>query len=250
MLVLTRSGSRFIVQGIPEGLILREISPVWEILVGASQLRPADPRLDPNQNSEDKTRLGGILAKPFRAALRSLGEGAAPRSKPSRSIALVIAMPAILAIILGVIGVAVPLGSVQARPGSGTSRELLGRATLEPFRINQPPDFLIDSESEKEVAMQKVTISPGGHTGWHTHPGPVLAIVTEGQVKVTFFTEKDGCVERAFGPDEPEQAFLEPPNQVHIGRNEGDVDAVIYVTRFNIPVGGEITDSSPGDPGC
>jgi hypothetical protein len=53
-----------------------------------------------------------------------------------------------------------------------------------------------------------------------------------------------------FGPDEAEQALFEPPNQVHIGRNEGDVDAVAYVTRFNIPVGGEITDSSPKNPGC
>jgi quercetin dioxygenase-like cupin family protein len=236
------------VQGIPKGLILREISPVWEILVGASQLRPADPRLDPNQNSEDKTRLGGILAKPFRAALRSLGEGAAPRSKPSRSIALVIAMPAILAIILGVIGVAVPLGSVQATPGSGTSRELLGRATLEPFRSNQSPDFLIHSQSEKDVTIEKVTIPPGGHTGWHSHPGPSFAIVTEGQIKYTSFTEEEGCVERVFGPGEPEQALFEPPNQVHLARNEGDVDVVAYVTHFNIPVGGEITDSSPKNP--
>ncbi len=72
----------------------------------------------------------------------------------------------------------------------------------------------------------------------------------EGQIKYTSFTEKEGCVERVFGPDEAEQALFEPPNQVHIGRNEGDVDAVAYVTRFNIPVGGEITDSSPKNPGC
>jgi hypothetical protein len=120
---------------------------------------------------EDKTRLGRILAKPFRAALSSLGEGAATRSKTIRPIALFIAMLAMLAVILGVIGIAVPLGSVQATPSSGISVESFGQATLDPFRINQPPDFLIDSESEKEVAIQKVTISPGGHTGWHTHPG-------------------------------------------------------------------------------
>jgi hypothetical protein len=145
--------------------------------------------------------------------------------------------------ILSVISVAVSLRSVQATPGSGISRELLGRATLDSFRINQPPDFLIHSN-------EKVTIPPGGHSGWHSHPGPSFAIVTEGQVKVTFFTEKEGCVERVFGPDEPEQALFGSPNQVHIGRNESDVDAVVYITRFNIPVGGEITNSSPGNPGC
>jgi quercetin dioxygenase-like cupin family protein len=199
---------------------------------------------------EDKTRLRGILPKHFRAALSSLGQGAATRSKAIRLISLVIAMPAMLATILGVIGVAVPLGSVQATPGSGTSLENFGRATVDPFHINQPPDFLIQSKSEKEVAIQKVTISPGGHTGWHTHPGPILAVVTEGQIKHTRFTEKEGCVERVFGPGEAEQAFIEVPNQVHMARNEGDVDAVLYIARLNIPVGGEITDSSPGNPGC
>jgi mannose-6-phosphate isomerase-like protein (cupin superfamily) len=199
---------------------------------------------------EGKTRLGGILTKRFRVARGPLGERAATRSKTIRPISLFIAMLAMLATMLGVIGIAVPWGSVQATPGSGISSELLGRGTLDPFRIDQPPDFLIDSESEKDVAIRKVTIPPGGHSGWHSHPGLSFVIITEGQVKVTFFTEEDGCIEHVFGPDEPEQAFFEAPNQVHIGRNEGKVDSVLYVTRLNIPVGGEITDSSPGDPDC
>jgi hypothetical protein len=132
---------------------------------------------------EGKTRRRKIVTKRFRATCGSLGERAATRSKASRPISLFIAMLAMLAIILGVIGAAVPLGNVQATPGSGVSVENLGQATLSPFHINQPPDFMIDSESETEVAIQKVTISPGGHTGWHTHPGPILAIVTEGQIK-------------------------------------------------------------------
>jgi hypothetical protein len=190
------------------------------------------------------------VTKRFRIAQAPLGEGTATRSKASILLALFIAMLAILAIILVVIGVAVPLRNVQATPSSGVSIENFGQATLDPFRINQPPDFMIDSESEKEVAIQKVTISPGGHTGWHTHPGPILAIVTKGQIKHTRFTEKDGCIERMFGPGESEQAFVEVPNQVHMARNEGDVDAVLYIARLNIPVGGEITDSSPKNPGC
>jgi hypothetical protein len=77
------------------------------------------------------------------------------RGKPSRPIALVIIMLVMLAITISVIGIAVPLGSVQATPGSGTSRELLGRATLDSFYIDQPPDFLIRSKSEKDVTMNQ-----------------------------------------------------------------------------------------------
>jgi hypothetical protein len=242
--------------------MFKEISLIWEsrlVQVSCSGGLLTRPKSERGWNMktgkgypdpENKTRLVGILPKRFRAALCSLGEGAATRIKAIRPIALVIAMLAMLATILGVISIAMPLGSVQATPGSGISSELLGRATLDPFRINQPPDFLIQSKGEKDVAIQKVTISPGGHTGWHTHPGPILAIVTEGQIKHTRFTEKDGCIEHVFGPGAPEQAFVEIPNQVHSARNEGNIDAVLYIAPLNIPVGGADTDSSPGNPGC
>jgi quercetin dioxygenase-like cupin family protein len=177
--------------------------------------------------------MGYIVTKRFRVARAPL-----------------IAILTMLTITLGVIGVTVRLGIVQATPSSGVSVENFGQATLNPFHINQPPDFMIQSESETEVAIQKVTISPGGHTGWHTHPGPILAIVTEGQIKHTRFTEKGSCIERVFGPGESEQAFVEVPNQVHMARNKGEVDAVLYIARLNIPVGGKITGSSPRNPGC
>jgi hypothetical protein len=35
-----------------------------------------------------------------------------------------------------------------------------------------------------------------------------------------------------------------------MARNKGEVDAVLYIAHLNIPVGGEITDSNPGNPGC
>jgi hypothetical protein len=114
---------------------------------------------------EDKMRLGEILPKRFRAILCSLGEGAASRSKAIRSISLFITMLTMLATILGAIAVAVPLGRVQATPSSGISRELLGQATLDPFRINQPPDFLIHSESEKDVTIEKVVLLQ--KPAWH-----------------------------------------------------------------------------------
>jgi hypothetical protein len=42
-LELTLSGNHFIVQGIPEENMFREINLFWKISVGASQLHPADP---------------------------------------------------------------------------------------------------------------------------------------------------------------------------------------------------------------
>jgi hypothetical protein len=191
--------------------------------------------------TEKKTRLWGILPKRFRTVRRG---------KPIRPISLLIATLATLAAVLGVIGLVVPVGSVQATPGDGASTELLGRITLGPFSVNQPPDFLIDSESEKDVAITKTTLAKGGHSGWHTHPGLTIAIVTEGKVRLTRFTEEDGCIAQVFGPDELEQGFVEVPNEVHISENVGEGPAVVQAIRLNFPVGGDITDSSPEDPGC
>jgi hypothetical protein len=167
-----------------------------------------------------------------------------------RSISLLIATFATLAVVLGVIGIVLPVGSVQATPGEGASSEVLGRITLGPFSVNQPPDFMIQSGNEKDVAITTVTLAAGGHSGWHTHPGVTIAIVTEGKVSLTHFTEEHGCAVQVFGPDEPEQGFVEVANEVHIVENVGEGPAVLQAIRLNFPVGGAITDYSPEDPGC
>src|SRR5262245_24908431 len=45
-----------------------------------------------------------------------------------------------------------------------------------------------------EVAVQEVTIAPGGTTGWHSHPGPVVVVVKAGAL--TYVREDHGtCFE-------------------------------------------------------
>jgi quercetin dioxygenase-like cupin family protein len=193
-----------------------------------------------------KTPLRRILPKRFKAALSSSREGAASRSWRIRPISLFIATLAMLATILGVIGLVTPAGSVQATPGTGTTLENLGRATLGPFRIIQEsePDPL--SADTTDVTMHKVTMDVDGNSGWHIHPGLTFGIIAQGQVEFTRIT-KGGCVEQVFGPGE---GFVEPVNEVHIARNVGDEPLVMYLTRLNIPVGGATTDSSPEEPDC
>jgi hypothetical protein len=158
-------------------------------------------------------------------------------------------MLAMLATILGVIGLTVPMGSAQATTGDGASTELLGRMTIGPFLVTQPPDFMIYS-GKKDVAMTKITIDEGGHSGWHTHPGLTIVIVEQGRLELTRFTEEDSCIAQVFGPDEPEQGFVEVANEVHIAKNVGEGPAVLQAIRLNFPVGGDITDSSPEEPDC
>ena len=89
-----------------------------------------------------------------------------------------------------------------------------------------------------------MVIEPGGHTGWHSHPGPALVTIQEGT-----FTLYDGD-DRKRRPHQygPGQAFVdEGGGHVHIGRNEGTVTVKLLVT-FIVPVGAAPRIDVP-DPG-
>ncbi len=44
-----------------------------------------------------------------------------------------------------------------------------------------------------DVIMQRIELGPNGRTGWHTHPGPAIAIVQSGSL--TILSGHDGACE-------------------------------------------------------
>jgi len=74
-----------------------------------------------------------------------------------------------------------------------------------------------------DFALAKVLIEPGGTTGWHHHPGVALVSVNSGAV-----TEYDkNCYKSVFKAGE---GFSETNGEVHVVRNRGKANAVLYVT--------------------
>jgi quercetin dioxygenase-like cupin family protein len=80
-----------------------------------------------------------------------------------------------------------------------------------------------------DIAIVKVVIKPGGSTGWHHHPGVVLVPVKAGAVS----EYHQDCHKTVYKAG---KGFVESNGDVHLVRNEGDVDAVLYAT-FLIPTG-------------
>jgi hypothetical protein len=122
------------------------------------------------------------------------------------------------------------------------------RAPLDPYKIQQLPDFMIHSKARTDIVFQRIVLSATSPFGmWHTHPGPSFVYVIEGQTKLERFSPKDGCTEtQVFNPGD---AYFEIANQVHRAVVVSAQDAVILVTRFNIPVGQAFTIPA-ADPGC
>jgi len=86
----------------------------------------------------------------------------------------------------------------------------------------------VESQSTSaDFALAKVVIEPGGTTGWHHHPGVALVSVNSGSV-----TEYDkNCNKSVFKAGD---GFTESNGAVHVVRNQGKANAILYVT-FIVP---------------
>jgi quercetin dioxygenase-like cupin family protein len=65
------------------------------------------------------------------------------------------------------------VGSASASPGAGVVATVVGSGTLRGH-------LRIATRGATNLVFQEVTIAPGGHTGWHRHPGTLLVVVKSG----------------------------------------------------------------------
>jgi hypothetical protein len=159
-----------------------------------------------------------------------------------------------LAVTVGAVGV----GTAIATDGSGiVAAPILARGTLQAEhghhhhkqKHNQPVTITLQRPSD--VAVQQVTIAPGGSTGWHSHPGPAVVIVKSGSFTL-YDADDRKCRGTTYSPDPANRrgsVFIdEGYGHTHIGRNKGSTNTVLYVTYLDVPVGAPPRIDMP-DPG-
>jgi quercetin dioxygenase-like cupin family protein len=87
-----------------------------------------------------------------------------------------------------------------------------------------------------DVRVQRIDIAPGGRSGWHHHPGIVIAAVQSGTVT---YVDSD-CDAISYGAGSPNgSVFIESGDEPHEARNLTDEPVTSYVT-FVAP------DADPG----
>jgi len=92
-------------------------------------------------------------------------------------------------------------------------------------------DVKIKTKGLSDVYVVKNTIVPGGHTGWHSHPGPSIISVVSGQATEYRSDDPDGIVHLAG------TAFVDEGGEhAHIVRNEGTTDLVLVAFQV-LPLG-------------
>jgi quercetin dioxygenase-like cupin family protein len=118
---------------------------------------------------------------------------------------------------------ALVVGAALATTPKGVTPTPLTRATLGKIEAENKGIEVESDRTSADFALAKVVIEPGGTTGWHHHPGVALVSVNSGAV-----TEYDkNCHKSVIKAGD---GFFESNSEVHVVRNRGKADAVLYVT--------------------
>ncbi len=116
------------------------------------------------------------------------------------------------------------------------------------FKVKGQSQEVINVNNAQETVIQQVVIAPGGSTGWHSHPGPVVVLIKSGQM--SFYDSEDPtCTVRTYSAG---QAFIDSgQGHVHIARNESQSQVLdIWVTYFDVPQGGAFRIDAPNPGNC
>ncbi len=141
-------------------------------------------------------------------------------------------------------------------PSSMVSGVIFARASFADqtdikFKIKGLGQEVINVNNAGDTVMQKIVIAPGGHTGWHSHPGPVVVLISAGEM--SFYDSDDPtCTARTYSTG---QAFVDSgQGHVHIARNEGSVPLELYITYFDVtpgvPAPGAFRIDAPSPGNC
>ncbi|TMC46472.1 MAG: cupin domain-containing protein [Chloroflexi bacterium] len=103
----------------------------------------------------------------------------------------------------------------------------------------------IDTKGESDVWMLQNTIVPGGSFGWHSHPGPSLVVVKSGALTL-YRADDPACTPEHVSAG---SGFVDNGGDTHLVRNEGTVDAVVYVTSI-VPRGAQRRIDEPQPSNC
>jgi quercetin dioxygenase-like cupin family protein len=113
---------------------------------------------------------------------------------------------------------------------------VLAKSFWEEIRINTAPDddtsayaVRIRAEDPSDVYVVRNIVAAGGHSGWHTHPGPSVVSVVRGTATV-YHGDDPSCTPTRYGPG---TGFVDQGSgHVHLVRNEGPDE--LEVVAFQI----------------
>jgi len=146
----------------------------------------------------------------------------------------------VLATMVAVLSAIAVAGFVQASPGQGVTSNVFAVGQFESIDtktltdVNPDPDVTkywqarITTKGATDVHFIENKIAPGGTFGWHSHPGPSLVVVKTGALTLYKASDPD-CAPTVV---QAGSGFVDNGGDIHVVKNEGTVEAVVYVVSL------------------
>jgi quercetin dioxygenase-like cupin family protein len=175
------------------------------------------------------------------------------KTNPLRKKLMLVVGSSVIALAAAVVFTTAGLARTGLTPNSGVlvsnvvARAGFADPTDLKFKVGGQGKEVMNVPNARETVMQQVVIAPGGYTGWHTHPGPVLVLVKAGALTL-YSSEDPTCTGRTYTVG---QSFIDPgQGHVHIGRNEGSENLEIWSAYFDVPPGAPFRIDAPSPGNC
>ena len=139
-------------------------------------------------------------------------------------------------------------GTVLATPMRGVTSTLFAIGhfhEIDSKTLSPSWQARINTKGESDVWMLQNTIAPGGSFGWHSHPGPSIVLVKSGALTL-YRADDPTCTPEVV---EAGSGFVDNGHDTHLVRNEGTVEAVVYVTSI-VPRGAQRRIDEPQPSNC
>jgi quercetin dioxygenase-like cupin family protein len=119
-------------------------------------------------------------------------------------------------------------------PVGFTATNIVGPSLVDEIQTKSESDDHVQIRTKflSDVYVTHITITPGGHGGWHSHPGPSFITVKSGEA--TFYDDCDDPIVPRLYP--AGTGFVEDAGCVHLLANEGTVDLEVVVVQI-VPFG-------------
>ena len=149
-----------------------------------------------------------------------------------------------------VVGLFAVVGTALATPGIGIiAAPVQARGTnAAELNIHTASGIKFKTKDSLDFVTQQIRIAPGGTTGWHSHPGPVLVTVKAGTVRLVYANDPS-CSGQTYTAG---QSFVDRGDEnVHTALNIGPTELELWAT-YLVPGTAGTTPFrlDAADPGC
>ena len=143
---------------------------------------------------------------------------------------------------LAVIGANVLPSTAQQPPPPIATEFLTGRAVFPDdvdlklkVKTHRGPRTVVKAEDPSRTLVARFTVQPGAQFPWHSHPGPVIVNVTQGEL---VYVPAEDCSQRTYPAG---TAFVDPGHgHVHSAFNPADQETVFVATFYEAPEQGPL----------